>query len=227
MPVEVKVCGLRRGSDAAVAIERGAAYLGVVYAGGPRKVSDTEAAEVVAAAAGRPVLAVWGTPDRDAILRSRDIAKFSGVQLHGGGDASFAAALRQEGLIVWRVARLGGPDDLAALPALMNEADAVLVEPKVPGKEGGAGVALSLELAERAKQVFDRTTHLRRTTHEARRTRFTLAGGLTPDTVAHAIRTVRPDIVDVSSGVESSPGHKDPRLIQKFLDHALADLPLP
>jgi phosphoribosylanthranilate isomerase len=222
--VEVKVCGLRRGGDAAVAIERGAAYLGVVYAGGPRKVSDTEAAEVVAAAAGRPVLAVWGTPDREAILRSRDIAKFSGVQLHGGGDLSFAAALRQEGLIVWRVARLGGPDDLAALPALMNEADAVLVEPKVPGKDGGAGVPLSLDLAQQARRAFD--GHL--TTHDPRpTTRFALAGGLTPDTVAQAIRTVRPDIVDVSSGVESSPGRKDPLLIQKFLDHALADLPLP
>jgi phosphoribosylanthranilate isomerase len=196
----------------------------VVYAGGPRKVSDAEAAEVVAAAAGRPVLAVWGAPDREAILRSRDIAKFSGVQLHGGGDASFAAALRQEGLIVWRVARLGGPDDLAALPALMNEADAVLVEPKVPGKDGGAGVALDLDLARQAKRVLD--GHL--TTRGPRpTTRFALAGGLTPDTVAHAIRTVRPDIVDVSSGVESAPGRKDPLLIQKFLDHALADLPLP
>jgi len=224
VPVEVKVCGLRRGGDAAVAIAAGAAYLGVVYAGGPRKVSDSEAAEVVGAAAGRPVLAVWGSPDREAILRSRDAAKFTGVQLHGGGDAVLAAALRQEGLIVWRVARLAGPDDLAALPALMNEADAVLVEPKVPGKDGGAGVALDLDLARQAKGTLDG----HRTTRDPRpSTRFALAGGLTPDTVAHAIRTVRPDIVDVSSGVESSPGHKDPRLIQKFLDHALADLPLP
>lgn len=217
MPVEVKVCGLRRGGDAAVAIEAGAAYLGVVYAGGPRKVSDTEAGEVVAAAGGRPVLAVWGTPDRDAILRSRDAAKFSGVQLHGGGDAALARSLRQEGLLVWRVGRLAGPEDLAGLTELMNEADAVLVEPKVPGQDGGAGVPLPLDLAQLAKRLY----------HPLRTPRFALAGGLTPDTVARAIRTVRPDIVDVSSGVESAPGVKDPLLIRKFLDHALADLPLP
>lgn len=221
MPVEVKVCGLRRGEDAAVAIAAGAAYLGVVYAGGPRKVSDSEAAEVVGAAAGRPVLAVWGNPDRDAILRSRDAAKFSGVQLHGGGDVVLAAALRKEGLIVWRVARLAGPDDLAALPELMNSADAVLVEPKVPGQDGGAGVPLSLVLAVAARKLVPATQS------PVPSPRYALAGGLTPDTVARAIRTVRPDIVDVSSGVESSPGQKDPRLIQKFLDHALADLPLP
>jgi phosphoribosylanthranilate isomerase len=221
MPVEVKVCGLRRGSDAAVAIEAGAAYLGVVYAGGPRRVSDAEAGEVVAAAGGRPVLAVWGAPDRDAILRSRDAAKFSGVQLHGGGDATLAAALREAGLIVWRVGRLGGPGDLAALAELMNEADAVLVEPKVPGKDGGAGVPLSLDLATAARRSFPDPRSAVRTP------RYALAGGLTPDTVARAIRSVRPDIVDVSSGVESAPGQKDPLLIQRFLDHALADLPLP
>jgi phosphoribosylanthranilate isomerase len=122
----------------------------VVYAGGPRKVSDTEVREVVAAAGGHPVMAVWGAPDLDAILRSRDAAGFSGVQLHGGGDVALAHRLKQEGLLVWRVARLGGPDDLTTLAELMNEANAVLVEPRVPGKEGGAGVALDLDLAQGA-----------------------------------------------------------------------------
>ena len=221
MHVEVKVCGLRRPADVAVAFEAGATYFGVVYAGGPRRVSDVEAREVVAAAGGRPVLAVWGAPDREAILRTRDATGIRGVQLHGGSDAALAAALRGEGLLVWRVLRLSGPEELSHLDHMMEGADAVLIEPRVPGVEGGAGVALDLELARRARERFGSTQH------PAPSTRFVLAGGLRPDTVRHAIRTVRPDIVDVSSGVERAPAVKDPFLIRRFLDEALADLPPP
>lgn len=221
MHVEVKVCGLRRPADVAVAFEAGATYFGVVYAGGPRRVSDVEAREVVAAAEGRPVLAVWGAPDREAILRTRDATGIRGVQLHGGSDAALAAALRGEGLLVWRVLRLSGPEELSHLDHMIEGADAVLVEPRVPGVEGGAGVALDLELAHRARARFGSTQH------PAPSTRFVLAGGLRPDTVRHAIRAVRPDIVDVSSGVERAPAVKDPFLIRRFLDEALADLPPP
>ena len=204
---------MRRPADVAVAVQAGATYLGVVYAGGPRRVTDVEAREVVAAAEGTPVLAVWGPPDRDAILRSRELAGFSGVQLHGGSDAALAQRLREDGLIVWRVLRIGSSADLSHLEHMKEGADALLVEPRVPGVDGGAGVALGLELAAEA----------RRTTHHAPRTPFVLAGGLRPDTVRAAIAAVRPDIVDVSSGVERSPGVKDPFLIRRFLDESLAD----
>lgn len=221
MAVEVKVCGLRRPADVAVAAEAGATYFGVVYAGGPRRVSDEEARKVVQAAGGGPVLAVWGTPDPEAILRARDFAGFQGVQLHGGSDPAMAAALRAEGLQVWRVLRLSGHEGLSHLDHMKEGADAVLVEPRVPGVEGGAGVALDLDLARQARERFG-------TPHRATPgTRFVLAGGLRPDTVRRAIATVRPDIVDVSSGVERSPGVKDPFLIRSFLHEALADLPPP
>jgi phosphoribosylanthranilate isomerase len=219
MGAEVKVCGLRRGVDAAVAVRAGATYLGVVYAGGPRQVSDVQAAEVVAASEGVPVLAVWGRPDRDAILRVRDVAHIAGVQLHGGSEPALAESLRQEGLIVWRVVRLDGPAALSQIEGAMVGADGLLVEPKVPGKEGGAGVALDLDLAIAAGRRFPQSP--------VRSPRYVLAGGLTPDTVRTAIRTVRPDIVDVSSGVESSPGVKDPVRIRRFLAEALADHPSP
>ena len=167
MPAEVKVCGLRRPADVAVAVRAGATYLGMVYAGGPRRVTDVEAREVVAAADGVAVLAVWGAPDVAAILRARDQAGFSGVQLHGGSDAALAESLRKEGLIVWRVARLTTRDDLVHLDHLDDGADAVLIEPRVPGVEGGAGVALDLALAtaagERLRRNIDETP---RTTHQ-------------------------------------------------------------
>jgi phosphoribosylanthranilate isomerase len=110
---------------------------------------------------------------------------------------------------------------------MMEGADALLIEPRVPGVDGGAGVALDAELARSARTEFDAVTELRRTTHDARRTSFVLAGGLRPDTVRHAIAEVRPDIVDVSSGVERSPGVKDPFLIRRFIAEAIADLPSP
>jgi phosphoribosylanthranilate isomerase len=226
MRVEAKVCGLRRGEDAAVAVRAGATYLGVVYAGGPRQVSDVQAAEVVAASDGVPVLAVWGRADRDAILRVRDVAHIAGVQLHGGSEPALAESLRQEGLIVWRVVRLEGPAALSEIEGAMVGADGLLVEPKVQGVDGGSGVALDQSLASAARTAFD-AARASRTSHLAPRTRFVLAGGLTPDTVRTAIRSVRPDIVDVSSGVESSPGVKDPVRIRRFLSEALADHPSP
>lgn len=211
------MCGLRRPADVAVAVQAGATYLGVVYAGGPRRVTDVEAREVVAAAEGTPVLAVWGPPDREAILRSRELAGFTGVQLHGGSDAALAQQLRDDGLIVWRVLRIGSSADLSHLDHMMEGADALLIEPRVPGVQGGAGVPLDLALAAEARRRFDAEHLAPRTPH------FALAGGLRPDTVRAAIAAVRPDIVDVSSGVERSPGVKDPFLIRRFLDQSLAD----
>lgn len=227
MAVEVKICGLRRPADVAVAFDAGATYFGVVYAGGPRRVTDVEAREVVAAAAGRPVLAVWGPPDLDAILRTRDATGIRGVQLHGGSDPALAASLRAEGLLVWRVLRLAGPADLSHLDHMMEGAGALLVEPRVPGVDGGAGVALDIELAQRARKEFGAAMGPRSTKHEAPFPRFALAGGLRPDTVRRAIERVRPDIVDVSSGVERSPGVKDPFFIRRFIAEAIAEFPPP
>ena len=217
MAVEVKVCGLRRPADVAVAGEAGATYFGVVYAGGPRRVTDQEAREVVLAAGGRPVLAVWGLPDRDAILKSRDVAGFQGVQLHGGSDPRLADALRADGLMVWRVLRLASHAELSHLDHMMEGADALLVEPRAPGVDGGAGIPLDLDLAISARE------QCRAAQSAVRSPRFALAGGLRPDTVRRAIEVVRPDIVDVSSGVERSPGVKDPFLIKRFIEEALAD----
>ena len=218
MAVEVKVCGLRRPEDAAVAIAAGALYLGVVYAGGPRRVDDAGARAIVQAAGERPVLAVWGPPEAGPILRSRDAAGFRGVQLHGGGDVALARALRAEGLLVWRVARIAEAADLAGIEELAAEAHAVLLEPRVAGVPGGAGVPLALELAQAAVERLRRA---------APAVPVALAGGLRPESVGAAIRAVRPDIVDVSSGVEISPGVKDPILLRRFLERSLGDHPSP
>jgi len=204
--VDAKICGLTRPEDAALAVRHGASRLGVVFAWGPRVVDLGQAAEIVAAAGPVPVLAVVASTDAD---RLRELARATGVrgfQLHGGSDPSLAAALSRDGFEVWRVATLDGSSPPGpAITALAEGADALLVEPRLAGGSGGRGVALDIDLAKRARAAL------------AGR-RMVLAGGLRPGTVAEAIRLVAPDGVDVSSGVESAPGVKDPGLLQHFLE---------
>ena len=204
-PVRAKICGLTRAQDAAVAVAAGADYLGVVFAGGPRGVTAQGAAEVRAAAGGVPVFGVFGEQAVDEILRVSRAAGLAGAQLHGTYRPEDAARLRAEGLRVWRVVRLAGPDDLGLLRESAAEADAVLVEPRVPHATGGTGITLDQALACEARTRLAGAT-------------MVLAGGLTHKTVAVAVALVRPDIVDVSSGVESLPGIKDPDKIARFLE---------
>jgi phosphoribosylanthranilate isomerase len=203
--VRAKICGLTRAQDAAVAVAAGADYLGVVFAGGPRHVTPQAAAEVRAAAGGVIVFGVFGEQAVDEILRITGVAGLGGAQLHGTYRPEDAWRLRAEGLRVWRVARLAGPDDLGLLREFAMEADAVLVEPRAAHAIGGTGLALDPALAREARTRLADTT-------------MVLAGGLTPETVAMAVALVRPDIVDVSSGVERLPGIKDPHKIARFLE---------
>ena len=203
--LRTKICGLTRPEDAALAARAGASYLGVVFAGGPRRVSPGQAAEISSAARGVPVLGVFGEQSAEEIAARCREAGLAGAQLHGPYRREDAAALRAMGLIVWRVARLAQAAELDDLSALAEEADAVLVEPRVPHAEGGAGVSLNLDLARAARARLAGAN-------------MVLAGGLTPVTVARAAALVRPDVVDVSSGVERLPGIKDPDKIARFLE---------
>jgi phosphoribosylanthranilate isomerase len=213
MAVKIKICGLMRAQDAGKAAEAGAAYLGVVFAGGPRAVSPDQAGEVVAAGLGVPVLGVFADQSADQILRIRDQAGISGAQLHGNYSRSVAERLRAAGLQVWRVVRIAVPSDLDSLGEAIPESDVVLVEPKVPHSRGGAGVPLDLAVAREARA--------RLAGHP-----MALAGGLTPDTVAEALVLVRPEIVDVSSGVERLPGIKDYNRIARFVEAVFAHSPI-
>lgn len=205
MPVRAKICGLTRAGDAVTAAAAGADYLGVVFAGGPRRVTAPAAAEIRAAAGGVPVFGVYGDQSVDEILRVTRAAGLQGAQLHGDYSRADARRLRAEGLLVWRVARVADPTDLALLPEISMDADAVLVEPRVPGRSGGTGTRLDLALAQAARSRLAGAA-------------MVLAGGLTPESVVEAMALVRPDVVDVSSGVERLPGVKDPDKIARFLE---------
>ena len=155
-----------------------------------------------------PVVGVFVSHPVDDILRLRESAGLSAAQLHGDTTPSVRMRLRAEKLPVWVVQHIAGPDDLDAAGRISVEGAAwSMIEPRVPGAVGGTGVALDLSLAQAARARLGRT-------------RLALAGGLRPDTLARAIALVSPDIVDVSSGVESAPGLKDADRLARFLEVA-------
>lgn len=205
MPVDVKICGVTRPADAQRAHSAGARYVGVVFAGGPRVVGVQQAAAIVAAVPDLAVFGVFASQSVADILAVRDRAGLRGAQLHGQYPASAAKLLRADGMIVWRVVRIRDAPDLDRLPAAAEDADAVLVEPWIERAAGGSGRALADDLAIAARErLFGR--------------RMVLAGGLTADRVGFRAALVRPDVVDVSSGVEIQAGIKDAGLITRFME---------
>jgi phosphoribosylanthranilate isomerase len=205
MPIPAKICGLTRPEDAAAAVRLGATYLGVIFAGGPRQVTVAQARAVVEAAGQVPVFGVFSSQTQEEILEVGRAAGLSGAQLHGVHNPVVVKGLLAAGLRVLLVIRVAGPEDLSGLDLVRPLGVPVLVEPRVAGRLGGAGVPLSLDLARAARDRL------------AEQPMF-LAGGLTPDTVADAVRAVRPDAVDVSSGVEQIPGIKDHDRLARFLE---------
>jgi phosphoribosylanthranilate isomerase len=204
--VEAKICGLTRPADAALAVELGASRLGVVFAGGPRLVNEALAASIVAVAGGVPVIGVYQRHDAEAILRVSAATGLRGAQLDGEYTAADGNRLRAAGLEVWRVVHLHEMDgEPAMLQAEAMGADVLLLEPRHPDRVAGARAALDL--------VQARLVRL-----SAPGSRVVLAGGLTAESVADAIRVVGSDGVDVSSGVESAPGIKDPVKMARFLE---------
>jgi phosphoribosylanthranilate isomerase len=166
----------------------------------------------VAASRGVPVLGVFGDQSVDEILSLAGEIRISGVQLHGPYSHDDAVRLGRAGLIVWRVVRIASRADLDLLGEASRGAEAVLVEPRVPHADGGGGMPLDLSIAAEARRRLPGV-------------RMALAGGLTPETVGAAVALVRPDVADVSSGVESLPGIKDHEKIARFLEAVLGRSP--
>lgn len=210
--IRVKICGLRSPADVAAAAAAGAAYAGFVFfPKSPRHVSLAEArAAALAAPPGLAKVALTvdaGDDALDAILAEVPIDV---LQLHGREDAARIAALRaRTGLPVMKAVGVASADDLPALDAAARVADMVLVDAKAPkdaALPGGNGLSFDWRLIAGRRWPCP----------------WMLAGGLTPDNVAEAIRLTGARQVDVSSGVESAPGVKDPARIAAFVAAALA-----
>ncbi|NOY43944.1 MAG: phosphoribosylanthranilate isomerase [Deltaproteobacteria bacterium] len=196
MRTRVKVCGLTRRDDALLAADLGADALGFVFAPGTKRPVDPEVvARVVEELP--PFVAAVGVFRNQPVNEVRRLVRGCGLhlaQLHGDEDPAYIRAL---GLPVLKAVGIVGPADLDRLgryPGLT----AFLLD--APG--GGTGRTIDWGLAREARRYG----------------RIVLAGGLTPENVAEAIRTVRPWAVDAASGTEARPGVKDPDRLRRFLE---------
>ena len=208
--VEIKFCGLTRPEDAAQVAALGAQYAGVIFAGGPRERTPAQAREVLAPLDGSGVrrVGVFAAQSVDEIVATATVAQLDIVQLTYGAERTRRIGLRTSFRgEIWAVAHLR-PADRAADASLAewfeDGVDAIVLDAAVPGQLGGTGVAL--DWAALAPTV----ARLRQAG------RVVLAGGLRPTNVGHALSQVAVDIVDVSSGVESAPGVKDPEQMRAF-----------
>ena len=203
--VDVKFCGLTREDDARVAASLGASYAGVIFAGGPRNLEPDRARAVLDAATPLRRVGVFGRVDVAQIMSAAEEAELDVIQLHGDPSPDDVADIRAAtGSRVWAVARIDA-ELPPGLSELFDAADSVLIDARSEGALGGTGrtipwSALAPGIAE---------ARMGRT--------LVLAGGLSPENVGKAIRLLAPDVVDVSSGVETSPGIKDHARMRAFL----------
>jgi phosphoribosylanthranilate isomerase len=203
-PPAVKVCGLTRAQDAQAAVAAGAAYLGVILApGSPRTLTPGEAARVLGEA-GATRVGVFVNATAAELRQAAREARLQVLQLHGDEPPELAGKLRAEGYRVWKALRPRGGAGLGELAApFAGRVDALLLDGWSAHARGGTGTAFPWE------EVAARLGEL----PEAE---LVVAGGLDPANVARAARLLRPAVLDVSSGVESAPGVKDPAALAAF-----------
>jgi phosphoribosylanthranilate isomerase len=202
MAVKVKICGMTNPQDAAVAAEAGADLIGMIfYEKSPRAVT-MDAARAIARAVPPWVVrvGVFVNPTDDLVREAIAMGDLSMLQFHGDEAPDFC---RQFGLLTLKAFRMRDERTLEELPKYRT--DGWLLDTYSAAAAGGTGETFNWDLAVRAvalgRPVF-------------------LAGGLTPENVAEAVRKVNPWGVDVASGVEARPGVKDHAKVRDFITAA-------
>ena len=199
MSVKVKICGLTRPADALAAAEAGADLVGLVfYEKSPRSVSPQTAAKIARVLPPFVLkVGVFVNAPADLVLRAIGECGLNLLQFHGEEPPEFCTRF---GVMNMKAFRVRDVKSLNELPDYQT--DAYLLDACSPEARGGTGEKFNWDLAIEARK-FGKPIFL--------------AGGLTPENVADAVRKVQPFGVDVSSGVESSPGKKDPAKVRAFI----------
>lgn len=212
--ISVKICGLSDPAHIVAAHEAGAAYVGFVFfPKSPRNIS-LEQARVLALSTpvGLAKVALVVDAADDLLDRLTDEVPLDILQLHGAESPARVADVKTRyGLPVMKAVGIAERDDLAAIDRYSAVADQLLIDAKPPKNAdlpGGNGLAFDWRLL-RERKYWSKP--------------WMLAGGLTAENVAEAIRLTGALQVDVSSGVESAPGVKDSRLISDFVTAATKD----
>lgn len=203
--MRVKICGITNEADAQVAVEAGADALGfILYRKSPRFVDAPVVKRIVA---GLPpfvsAVGVFVNEEASVVRRTMDECGLTLAQLHGDESATYCHDLGRPAM---KALRLKDRGTFLALAEFQGRAGirAFVIDAFSEQAYGGTGLTVDWSLAAEA----------------ARSARVLLAGGLTPDNVGDAVRQVRPYGVDVSSGVELRPGHKDHDKVRAFIQAA-------
>lgn len=204
----VKICGLTRRPDAEAAAAAGASFGGVILAPGGRRTVAPEAVPRIFEGVALRRVGVFVDASLDHLRAAVAAASLDVAQLHGDETPEYARALREGAAapIVWKAVRpRDAAEFLAAVERFAGAADALLLDGWSPGAHGGTGTRFPWEeVAAHRDRMPDGLA-------------LVVAGGLSPENVDRAVRLLRPAGVDVSSGVERSPGVKDPAAIASFL----------
>ncbi|MEP2027081.1 MAG: phosphoribosylanthranilate isomerase [Paracoccaceae bacterium] len=212
MDIRVKLCGLKTKADIDVAVTAGATYVGFVFhPKSPRHLSTAQAAAMATAApAGLCKVALIVNADDSLLDFLTTEVPLDMLQLHGSEAPERVRAIKDRyGLPVMKAVGVADSNDLADLDSYCRVADQVLVDAKPPRGAplpGGNGLAFDWELIAGRRWPVP----------------WMLAGGLTPDNVAEAVKMTGARQVDVSSGIESAPGQKDHDLMRAFVAAAQA-----
>lgn len=209
MRTRIKFCGITRPADAELAASLGVDALGFVFVpASPRYLDASAAAAIVS---GLPpllsVVALFKDASAEQIQQVIDTLRPQVLQFHGAEDAAFCLQWK---LPYWKSVSMQQPANFAAVQAAHPQAQALLLDSHGADGMGGTG------------QVFDWTSIPKSSSQS-----LILAGGLRPENVAQAVRIARPSAVDVSSGIEASPGVKDAARMRAFVEAVRqADHPL-
>jgi phosphoribosylanthranilate isomerase len=209
--MKVKICGQTRPEDARMAEEAGASYVGAVLVETSPRAVTPERAREISAAVDVPLAIVIGDLDPSSAAAAAEVAGAGVVQVHGGATPEDFVWLRERGpWELWKAVRVRTrADAVDAIDRFGEVADLVLLDGWSPAALGGSGTRFPWEDAIDLRPGGP--TGLR----------IGAAGGLTPANVGEVVRRLVPDLVDVSSGVEVTPGIKDPEKVRDFVRRAL------
>jgi phosphoribosylanthranilate isomerase len=205
--LRIKICGLTTPQDAAAAIDFGADALGFNFFRGSKRFVGDDVEWIGELPGASDKLAIVVNPSWDEAKRIAAIAGISALQLHGRETPDFCWRMKAEGIRFEKAIPVTGPDSLIGVPDFFTRT--VLLDSSASGEFGGSGRTFPWDIGRR---FVEDNPHLQ----------VVLAGGLTVENVAQAIAAVRPFGVDVTTGVEASPGRKDYRRLQAFLAAARA-----
>ncbi|MFH1645401.1 MAG: phosphoribosylanthranilate isomerase [Candidatus Omnitrophota bacterium] len=200
---KVKICGITNSEDAIIAQEAGVDFLGFIFAKSPRQISIDSAKEILSELSSDvKTVGVFVDEDKDTLGKIvQQLPRLDYLQLHGNESTDYCDLFKQRGIIkAFRIKDNNSIDEIAAYKDRVNM---VLLDTFSKESYGGTGKVFDWDIAKDAAKY---------------EIPIILSGGLNPDNVEDAVKVAQPYMVDVSSGVESSPGKKDQVLVRQFIE---------